>query len=168
MYVKLISNDFGFLEATVTASNKNKQMLTLDFPTTSQSSTISALDYMYGSYYIEVEKFSGRVEKTSYYKQDGQTILEVAGRSDTRKLLGPIINKNLLHSEDVIYSSSSPFNKLRYMDSYNQTDRVVNCNFNSTAVSFTSGGSAANHGLAVGDHIYLLHLFINLFISHLF
>jgi len=150
LYVKLISNHFGFLEATVTASDKNKQMLTLDFTTTNRS--ISSLDYMYGSYYIEVEKFTGSIEKTSYYKQDGQTILQLAGRSDSRKLLGPIINKNLLHSEDIVYSSSSPYNRLGYVDAYSQTDRVVVCSFDSKHVVFSG-----THRLSVGDNIYLLH-----------
>tara|TARA_R110001599_G_scaffold161303_1_gene349767 strand:+ start:1467 stop:8513 length:7047 start_codon:yes stop_codon:yes gene_type:complete len=110
LYVKLVSGNFGFLEATVTASDKNKEMLTLDFTTTNRS--ISSLDYMEGSYYIEVEKFSGSIEKTAYYKENGQTILDISGRSDIRKLLGPIVNKNTLHSQDIIYSSRSPYQTL--------------------------------------------------------
>jgi|TARA_R100000479_G_scaffold169763_1_gene111752 hypothetical protein len=111
LYVKLISKDFSFLEATVTNSDKNKQLLTLSFPTTTNTG-VSALDYMEGSYYIEVEKFDGSIEKNSYYKENGQTIFELSGRSEIRKLLGPIINKNTLHSKDIIYSSHSPYTPL--------------------------------------------------------
>ena len=151
IFVKLISKDFAFLEATVTASDKNKQLLTLSFPTTTNTG-VSALDYMEGSYYIEVEKFSGTVEKNSYYKEEGQTILEIAGRSDFRKLLGPIINRNFLHSEDIVYSSKSPYNRLGYVDAYSQTDRVVTCSFDSKHVVFSG-----THRLAVNDHIFLKH-----------
>ena len=53
---------------------------------------------MDGSYYIEVEKFSGSIEKTSQYKDNGQTMIEFSGRSEVRKLLGPVINKNTLQT----------------------------------------------------------------------
>ena len=152
LYVKLISGHFGFLEATVTAADKNKQMLTLDFPTTSQSSTLCALDYMEGSYYIEVEKFSGAIEKITKTKENGQTILIISGRSDIRKLLGPIINKNTLHSEDIIYSTSSPFERLGNVPKNSGQATTVVCSFDSKVVSYGTG-----HGLAVGDHIYTKH-----------
>ena len=128
LYLKLISSDFGFLEVTVTASDKNKQMLTLDFPETSQSSTLCALDYMEGSYYIEVEKFSGAIEKLSYYKQDGQTLLDFAGRSEIRQLLGPVVNKNTIHSEDTIYSTKSPYPVLI------ENSTITSASFTSTSV----------------------------------
>ena len=139
MYVKLISSDFGFLEATVTASNKHKQLLTLSFPTLTNTG-VSALDYMEGSYYIEVEKFTGSIENITYYKENGQTLVDVLGRSDMRKLLGPIINKNTVHSKDMIYSSRSPFNRLEYVNYYDfrgsSTVPVAICSFDSKVVSF--------------------------------
>lgn len=152
LYVKLISSHFGFLEATVTATDKNKQMLTLDFPTTSQSSTLCALDYMEGSYYIEVEKFSGAIEKITKTKENGQTILTISGRSEIRQLLGPIINKNTLHSEDIIYSTSSPFERLGNVPKNSAQSTTVVCSFDSKVVSY-----GTSHGLAVGDHIYTKH-----------
>jgi len=152
LYIKLISKDFAFLEATVTASDANKQLLTLSFGSTSQSSTESALDYMEGSYYIEVEKFTGSIEKIVKGKQDGQTVFTISGRSDIRKLLGPIINKNTLHSEDIIYSTSSPFERLGHVPKYSSVATTVVCSFDSKVVSF-----GAAHNLAVGDHIYANH-----------
>ena len=98
----LCGKHIGFLEAEVTNSHVNRQTLTLSFPNTNRS--ITNLDYMDGSYYIEVEKFSGSIEKTSQYKDNGQTMIEFSGRSEVRKLLGPVINKNTLHSKDMIYS----------------------------------------------------------------
>ena len=138
LYVKLVSGNFGFLEATVTASDKNKEMLTLDFTTTNRS--ITSLDYMEGSYYIEVEKFTGSIEKTSYYKKDGQTILDISGRSDIRKLLGPIINKNTLHSQDIIYSSRSPYQTLGGTGITDGT--ITSASFNSEDIVVTNLGGA--------------------------
>ena len=152
LYVKLVSKEFGFLEATVTGSNKIQQTLTLSFPTTSQSTTHSALDYMEGSYYIEVEKFTGNIEKLSSYKKNGQTIMEFAGRSEVRKLLGPVINKNTIHSEDIIYSTSSPYNKITPI-----TGTETNMAVNLANVSVT----LTNHGLTTetdaGKHVFLKH-----------
>ena len=149
LYIKLISSDFGFLDATVTNSDANKQLLTLSFAGTSHSGSDTALDYMDGSFYIEVEKFSGAIEKIHKTKKDGQTIFTIAGRSEVRRLLGPIINKNTLHSEDIIYSSNSPFERLEYAGG---AARTVTCNFGSQEVQFSD-----THGLSVDDHIYLLH-----------
>ena len=152
IYVKLISKEFGFLEATVTGSNKIQQTLTLSFPTTSQSTTHSALDYMEGSYYIEVEKFTGNIEKLSNYKKNGQTIMEFAGRSEIRKLLGPVINKNTVHSEDIIYSTSSPYNKITPITG-TETNMAVNL--------ANVGVTLTNHGLTTetdaGKHVFLKH-----------
>lgn len=146
LYVKLISGNFGFLEATVTASDRNKEMLTLDFTTTNRS--ISSLDYMEGSYYIEVEKFSGSIEKIGYYKENGQTIMDIAGRSDIRKLLGPIINKNTLHSQDMIYSTKSPYSVLTKSGI---TDaKITSASFTSTSVTVSDlGGALTNDNKGV-------------------
>jgi len=147
LYVKLISSDFGFLEASVTNSDANKQLLTLSFAGTSHSGSDTALDYMDGSFYIEVEKFSGAIEKIHKTKKDGQTIFTIAGRSEVRKLLGPIVNKNTLHSEDIIYSTNSPYERLFYAGS----GVAATCSFNSKLVV-----CSGTHSLAEGDDIYLL------------
>jgi len=151
LYVKLISNEFGFLEATVTNSDHKKQLLTLDFAGTSHISTDSALDYMFGSYYIEIEKFKGEIERLRKTKENGQTIFDIAGRSEIKKLLGPIVNKNTLHSKDIIYSSNTFYEKMEYVGGGSVGMRT-DCNFDSKVVTYVS-----THNLAVGDHIYLLH-----------
>jgi len=134
LYVKFISKDFGFLEAEVTDSNVNRQTLTLSFPNTNRS--ITNLDYMDGSYYIEVEKFSGSIEKTSQYKDNGQTMIEFSGRSEVRKLLGPVINKNTLHSKDMIYSSIVP-----HIDLNNSGINITLASYGSDEITVASSPS---------------------------
>ena len=70
-------------------------------------------------------------------------------KTDKLYLQSPIINKNTLHSDDIIYSSNSPFERLEYAGG---AARTVTCNFGSQEVQFSD-----THGLSVDDHIYLLH-----------
>ena len=106
--------------------------------------SITALDYLSGSYIIEVERFNGEIEKIDSYKEHGQTIMELSGRSNFSKLISPIINKNARFSQDIIYSSNSPFQKITSLGTF------VYGYFDSTTVSFrtkntndASGGSDA-------------------------
>ena len=156
LYVKLISEEFGFLEAIVTNSNSNKQLLTLQFdsnaPFNNTNRSISILDYMDGSYYIEVEKFSGVIEKLRSYKDKdtGQSFLEYSGRSDVRNLLGPSINKNTLHSQDIIYSTNSMFNIGTDLSS----GAITQCAFDNDEVIFTN---SCTSNLQVGDKLFCWH-----------
>ena len=102
--------------------------------------SITALDYLSGSYIIEVERFNGEIEKIDSYKEHGQTIMELSGRSNFSKLISPIINKNARFSQDIIYSSNSPFQKITSLGTF------VYGYFDSTTVYFrtTIDDSAAN------------------------
>ena len=156
LYVKLISEEFGFLEATVTNSDSNKQLLTLQFDSDTQvnntNRSISILDYMDGSYYIEVEKFSGVIEKLKSYKDKdtGQSFLDYSGRSDIRKLLGPSINKNTLQSQDIIYSTNSMFNIGTDLSS----GAITKCTFDDDEVTFTN---TCTGDLRVGDKLFCVY-----------
>ena len=156
LYVKLISEEFGFLEASVTDSDSNKQLLTLQFDSDTQvnntNRSISILDYMDGSYYIEVEKFSGVIEKLKSYKDKdtGQSFLDYSGRSDIRKLLGPSINKNTLHSQDIIYSTNSMFNIGTDLNS----GTITKCTFDDDEVTFTN---SCTGDLQVGDKLFCVY-----------
>ena len=156
LYVKLISEEFGFLEATVTNSDSNKQLLTLQFDSNTQfnntNRSISILDYMDGSYYIEVEKFSGVIEKLKSYKDKdtGQSFLDYSGRSDIRKLLGPSINRNTLHSQDIVYSTNSMFNIGTDLSS----GAITQCAFDNDEVIFTN---SCTGNLQVGDKLFCWH-----------
>ena len=97
---------------------------------TGGSSADTALDYLSGSYVIEVERFNGEIEKIDSYKEHGQTIMELSGRSNFSKLISPIINKNARFSQDIIYSSNSPFQKITSLGTF------VYGYFDSTTVRF--------------------------------
>ena len=118
LYVKTMSKDMEFIESSVTAVDATHGLITLSSNSQSYSSD-SSLRYSLGSYHIEVERFSGTIEKVDSYKEDSQNYVELSGRSDISKLFGPIINKDTAFSEDIIYSSSSPYNKLGNIKSGN-------------------------------------------------
>ena len=125
IHIKLLSKDFPFLYVDVTSIDREKKLLTLSFANNPYNSILQSslsnpyninggnlLDYMQGQYAITLEKFEGVVEKLEEYKENGLTQTKLVGRSNIRKLISPIINKNALFSEDVIYSTQSPYNKL--------------------------------------------------------
>ena len=104
---------YAFLRATVTAIDVEKKLMTLAFINkTYGSAANSALNWVNGEYEIEIEKFNGSIETLDSYQENGQRIIEISGRNNYSKLLSPAVNKNTLHSQDIIYSSNSPFNKL--------------------------------------------------------
>jgi len=114
LYVKLISKEFNYLYAGVSAIDVNKKLITLSFSNKGyfDATTKNMLDYMKGQYIILVEKMTGEIERIDHYKKHGLTQVKLAGRSNIRKLISPIISKNTLFSQDVIYSTQSPYNKL--------------------------------------------------------
>ena len=114
LHVKLISNQFNYLYAGVSAIDVNKKLITLSFSNKGyfDATTKNMLDYMKGQYIIVVEKMTGEVERIDHYKENGLTQVKLAGRSNIRKLISPIISKNTLFSQDVVYSTQSPYNKL--------------------------------------------------------
>lgn len=160
IYVKLFSNDFSFLYASVTNIDEQKNLLTLSYPdkayfdsdgTTSNEASYhslgNGLDYMKGQYAITLEKFDGIVEKLEEYKENGLTQTKLVGRSNIRKLISPLINKDALFSEDIIYSTQSPYNKLSSMSAN------LTCTFDSTSV-FSSTVASIN-ALSVGDKLHI-------------
>lgn len=114
LHVKLISREFNYLYVGVSAIDVNKKLLTLSFSNKAyfDATTKNMLDYMKGQYIILVEKMTGQIERIDHYKEKGLTQVKLAGRSNIRKLISPIISKNTLFSQDVVYSTQSPYNKL--------------------------------------------------------
>lgn len=159
LYVKFFSSEFAFLYATATAIDVGKKLITLSFSdkayfdsdgSTSNEAAYHSqgnmLDYMRGQYAIVLEKMTGQVEKLDSYKEDGLTQLKLTGRSNTRKLISPIISKNTLFSQDIIYSTQSPYNKLESV-SANFT-----CAFNSTGLT-----ASTSITLTAGTQVHLKH-----------
>ena len=162
LFVKLISKEYPALRASVTAIDVEKKLLTLSFSektyTTYSSTGGTALQFLTGAYELEIEKFNGTVEDINTYQENGQRILAISGRNNFSKLLSPVINKNTLHSKDIIYSSNSPYNQITLM-----IGKVIVCSFDSAVVTFkdSTSGSATTHGFTspadVGKDIFVYH-----------
>ena len=73
-----------------------------------QPTPISMLYYLSGNYAIDEEIFSGSVEDINSQNKNGMISYEILGRDKLSKLLGSTTNKNLNHTNDVVYSTLSP------------------------------------------------------------
>lgn len=135
MYVSFSSLNHNERFATITACDATKGMITLSFADDSYNA--NPLSFARGEYRLHIERFNGEIENIQSKKEDGQTIMEIQGRDKFNKLLSPVVNLNTLFSEDIIYSSNSPYNKLSQIDS--------------TTLSIALGDTTKATGIAVSD-----------------
>lgn len=142
-YVKLLNENFAFIEIEVTNSYRDFKLLTLSF--NGDSVVSNPLQFAKGEYIIEVERINGEIEQLNHYKENGQTFLELKGRDRFNKLLSPIVDKNTLFSQDMIYSSKSPYNKIESIS------RTFNADVNFGDTTFTS---SASYVFKKGDEIF--------------
>ena len=117
MYVSFTSLNHEGRFASVTACDAVKNMLTLSFDDDSYNT--NPLSFTKEQYQLFIERFNGEIESIESKKENGQSIVEIKGRDKFNKLLSPIVNLNTLFSEDIIYSSNSPYNKLGNIKSGN-------------------------------------------------
>jgi len=110
MYLSFTSLNHNERFATITACDATKGMITLLFSDASYNT--NPLSFAQGEYRLHIERFNGEIENIQSKKEDGQTIMEIQGRDKFNKLLSPVVNLNSLFSEDIIYSTNSPYNKL--------------------------------------------------------
>lgn len=108
-----LNNEGRFAE--ITACDGKKSMITLSFPDASY--TDNTTNYLTGEYGIYLQRFDGEIENIEIKKEEGQSIMALEGRDNFNKLLSPIVNLNTLFTEDIVYSSDSPYNKLSQIDS---------------------------------------------------
>ena len=154
LYVKTMSKDMEFIESSVSTADATHGLITLSSNSRSYSSD-SSLRYALGSYHIEVERFSGTIEKIDSYKEDSQNYVELSGRSDISKLFGPIINKDTAFSEDIIYSTLSPYNTLSQIDSTQFT-----LAFGATTLLTGVNGADFDVLPVVGDRLFTVNGYI--------
>lgn len=154
IFVKMFSSDFSYSYATATSVDAEKNLITLDlFDSGYYTSTqpmalyhggVTQLDYMEGQYSICLERVDGVIEKVEEFKERGLTKTKIIGRSNVRKLISPLITKDALFSEDMIYSSNSPYNKLTSLGV------TVGCSFGSNGIITSSSIT-----LSAGDRIHV-------------
>ena len=111
LYVILGNPKLEALEATVIGSDADKKLLTLKFFNASNVLE-NSLAYANGSYSIEIERLNGEIERIESASESRTNMMTLQVTSQMRKLISPIINKNTLFSQDIVYSSDSPYNKL--------------------------------------------------------
>jgi hypothetical protein len=74
--------------------------------------TTNGLQYCIGDYTLLYEVFTGKIEKINRTIEHNVPYMTIQGRNTFSKLLDPITNKDTRYSEDIIYSSQSPYNTL--------------------------------------------------------
>lgn len=131
LHISFSSPNMADLFATITACDKTKGILTLSFE--GDSYTGNPLERTSGNYSVFIERFFGEIEDIDIKKKEGQTIFEIKGRDKFNKLLSPIINKDTLFSEDVIYSSNSPYNKITEIRNLNYSLPLGSTSFDTGA-----------------------------------
>ena len=110
--VVLISNSYQNTEVSVVASpagvDDSYKLLYLDFKD-NYYDTDKGIEYADGDFIILYEVFSGKIEKITRGIENGSSMIVMGGRNTFDKLVNPIINKDALHSTDIIYSTDSPY-----------------------------------------------------------
>ena len=115
--ISLILKDREYSGNRITLSTINedrKLIVPNNLPTQSYNpyNTNNYLDYFSGSFMVDKIVYNGSIEFKEDYIEDGQLKYLISGRDDIHKLLGPIVNKDYLHSQDIIYTSDSPIQKI--------------------------------------------------------
>jgi hypothetical protein len=115
-------------------------LLYLDFKDNHRWPTTSGIEYTDGKYFLLYETFTGRVETSERKIENGIPQVIFSGRNEFSKLIDPIVNKETLFSSDIIYSSSSPYNKLSpVLDTGGVAVKIDACDFeNSITLSSAS------------------------------
>lgn len=104
--------------------------------------------HLNGEYYLYYEKLNGTIESLDYRRQEGQSIMKVQGRDIMSKVLSPVISKNAIFSEDIVYSTRSPLNDLVFV-------AYVEATFNSQTITVKNASNADQSvSLIAGDKLY--------------
>ena len=157
LFINFISDDYSLLRANVTAIDVEKKLMTLAFTNKTYGvASDSGLQWLNGEYEIEIERFNGTIETIDFYQENGQRILEMSGRNNYSKLLSPVINRDTLHSKDIIYSSTSPYPLLIKVP---DGDRNIVSTFGNKTVTITSGHgwTTGTESDGIGHHLFVYH-----------
>ena len=73
-----------------------------------QSSNIQRFYYYDNSFSLQQEAFSGIVESTDNTTENGLSTMIIEGRDNSSALLNKLVNRNLNHTEDMLFSSLNP------------------------------------------------------------
>lgn len=153
MYVGFSSLNHTERFATITACDANKGMITLSF--SDDSYTGRPLSFAFGEYRLYIERFNGEIENIETKKENGQTMMYLQGRDKLNALLSPVLNLNTLFSEDIIYSTNSPYNKLSLLMLSGTTVDIENSPDAALGDRYIDTGTINVHTVpVVGDKLY--------------
>ena len=151
-----LKNLFG----EVTAKNIDQSTLTfnglLDDSEFKSYYGVEAVKFAKGEYRVFSTRFTGEVEEINQVKEAGQTYLDIKGRGAFNKLLSPIVNKDAVFSEDIIYSTNSPTNTLVSVNLGTRTG----INDAVGASLRTKISNSATAPVSVGDKLFTQRAFI--------
>lgn len=73
-----------------------------------QGSSIQRFYYYDNSYSLQEEVFTGVIESTDNMTENGLSTMTIEGRDNSSALLNKLVNRNLNHTEDMLFSSLNP------------------------------------------------------------
>jgi len=140
-------------------ADTNNNFVTLTYTTTRFNSNLiqHILDFYVGGYIIDKKIFEGVVEIIIEESLHGMPTFKIIGRNKVRELLGPIINRNYTHSEDMVYSTYGPIVESGTI-SNGSSDiySVGSVAINATTITLNhhDGDSAGTQAIYVGQLIF--------------
>ena len=153
-YLLMADTNYELTESRVLFDDKIHSCLRLDPPRSHYrpvADTRTSFDYSFRKFSLELEIFTGTIEEIKNTLEAGQPIFEVSGRNNFSKLISPIVNKNTLYTQDMIYSHIAPLQKITKLTS-GSGDVSFNAN---VAMNATSGVvNAAPTNLEAGDYLF--------------
>ena len=99
---------------------------------------LSYLDYFNGAIDIERRVFSGVVESVEQVIEDGMFKLKIKGRNNISDLLGPVINKDFKFTDDIIYSTVGPIERMALLSSISHASNMGIYEVGTTAILIKS------------------------------
>ena len=114
---------------------------------------VSYLDYFAGQFDIEKRIFSGIIESIEQVIEDGMFKLKIKGRNNIAKLLGPIVNKDFKFTEDIVYSTVGPIERMSMLGTINRPDNGV-YEVGTTVIEVLEQGSQASLTPLIGDLLF--------------
>lgn len=115
--------------------------------------TTSYLDYFTGAFNVEKKVFSGVVDSIEQVVEDGMFKLKVRGRDNTAELLGPIINQTFKFTEDIVYSTVGPFERMALYGTINHGTNTNVYEVGTTQIIISRNSNSLTDG-AVGDLLF--------------
>ena len=113
----------------------------------------SYIDYFRGTLDIERNVFTGTIESLEQLIEDGAFKLKIRGRDSSAELLGPIVNKNFKFTEDIVYSTIGPIERMALYGQVSHGDSNGVYEVGATQITLVKDSNALIDA-AVGDLLF--------------